>query len=81
MTLAIHFVFIVLSSYNNLTYDANPAYCERFRPLFAGNGAFAGNPFWGNVTMVMHPLHTLGFEPLLPSLINLGFEPAMPVGL
>jgi hypothetical protein len=81
MTLAIHFVFIVLSSYNNLTYDANPAYCERFRPLFAGNGVFAGNPFWGNVTMVTHPLHTLGFEPLLSSLVDLGFEPATPVGL
>jgi hypothetical protein len=47
MRLAIHFVFIVLSSYNNLTYDANPAGGERFRPLFAANGAFASNPFWG----------------------------------
>jgi hypothetical protein len=30
--------------------------------------------------MATHPLHTLGFEPLLPTLTNLGFEPAMPVG-
>jgi hypothetical protein len=32
------------------------------------------------VTMATHPLHALGFEPLLPSLTDLGFEPAMPVG-
>jgi hypothetical protein len=32
------------------------------------------------VTMAAHPLHALGFEPLLPSLTDLGFEPAMPVG-
>jgi len=30
--------------------------------------------------MTTHPLHPLGFEPLLPSLTGLGFEPAMPVG-
>lgn len=30
--------------------------------------------------MATHPLHALGFEPLLPSLTDLGFEPAMPVG-
>jgi hypothetical protein len=30
--------------------------------------------------MAIHPLHALGFEPLLPSLTHLGFEPAMPVG-
>ncbi len=30
--------------------------------------------------MVTHPLHELGFEPLLPSLTDLGFEPAMPIG-
>src|SRR5258707_10425683 len=30
--------------------------------------------------MAIHPLHALGFEPLLPSLTDLGFEPAMPVG-
>ena len=28
--------------------------------------------------MAIHPLHALGFEPLLPSLTDLGFEPAMP---
>jgi hypothetical protein len=32
------------------------------------------------VTMATHPLHALGFEPLLPSLTDLGFEPAAPVG-
>jgi hypothetical protein len=32
------------------------------------------------VTMATHPLHALGFEPLLPSLTDLGFEPAIPVG-
>jgi hypothetical protein len=32
------------------------------------------------VTMAIHPLHALGFEPLLPSLADLGFEPAMPAG-
>jgi hypothetical protein len=31
--------------------------------------------------MATHPLHALGFEPLLPSLTDLGFEPAMPVGV
>jgi hypothetical protein len=31
--------------------------------------------------MVMHPLHALGFEPLVTSLIDLGFEPATPVGV
>jgi hypothetical protein len=30
--------------------------------------------------MATHPLHALGFEPLLPTLTDLGFEPAMPVG-
>jgi hypothetical protein len=30
--------------------------------------------------MATHPLHALGFEPLLPSLNDLGFEPAMAVG-
>ena len=30
--------------------------------------------------MAIHPLHALGFEPLLPSLTDLGFEPAMPIG-
>src|SRR5579862_7366524 len=30
--------------------------------------------------MAIHPLHALGFEPLLPSLADLGFEPAMPIG-
>ncbi len=30
--------------------------------------------------MATHPLHTLGFEPLIPSLTDLGFEPTMPVG-
>jgi hypothetical protein len=30
--------------------------------------------------MATHPLHELGFEPLLPSLTDLGFEPAMAVG-
>jgi hypothetical protein len=30
--------------------------------------------------MATHPLHALGFEPLLPSLTDLGFQPAMPVG-
>jgi hypothetical protein len=30
--------------------------------------------------MATHPLHELGFEPLLPSLTDLGFEPAMPIG-
>src|SRR5882757_1336146 len=30
--------------------------------------------------MATHPLHALGFEPLLHSLTDLGFEPAMPVG-
>jgi hypothetical protein len=30
--------------------------------------------------MATHPLHALGFEPLLPSLTDLGFEPAMPIG-
>jgi hypothetical protein len=30
--------------------------------------------------MALHPLHALGFEPLLPSLTDLGFEPAMPIG-
>jgi hypothetical protein len=30
--------------------------------------------------MATHPLHELGFEPLLPSLTDLGFEPAMPLG-
>ena len=30
--------------------------------------------------MAIHPLHALGFEPLLPSLTDVGFEPAMPVG-
>jgi hypothetical protein len=30
--------------------------------------------------MATHPLHALGFEPLLPSLTDLGFAPAMPVG-
>src|SRR6185437_11439850 len=32
------------------------------------------------VTMVIHPLHALGFEPLPLSLTDLGFEPAMPIG-
>jgi hypothetical protein len=31
--------------------------------------------------MATHPLHALGFEPLLPSLNDLGFEPAMPLGV
>jgi hypothetical protein len=30
--------------------------------------------------MATHPLHELGFEPLLPSLTDLGFVPAMPAG-
>jgi hypothetical protein len=30
--------------------------------------------------MATHPLHALGFEPLLPTLTDLGFAPAMPVG-
>jgi hypothetical protein len=30
--------------------------------------------------MATHPLHELGFEPLLPSLTDLGFEPAMSIG-
>jgi hypothetical protein len=30
--------------------------------------------------MANHPLHALGFEPLLPTLTDLGFAPAMPVG-
>jgi hypothetical protein len=30
--------------------------------------------------MAIHPLHVLGFEPLLPSLTDLGFEPAMTIG-
>jgi hypothetical protein len=30
--------------------------------------------------MATHPLHALGFKPLLPSLNDLGFEPAMAVG-
>jgi hypothetical protein len=30
--------------------------------------------------MTVHPLHALGFEPLLPSLTDLGFQPAMPIG-
>jgi hypothetical protein len=30
--------------------------------------------------MATHPLHQLGFEPLLPSLTDLGFEPLMPAG-
>jgi len=30
--------------------------------------------------MATHPLHALGFEPLLPSLADLGFEPATPIG-
>ncbi len=31
--LAIHLVFIVLSPYSDLTYSANPASAERFRPF------------------------------------------------
>jgi hypothetical protein len=30
--------------------------------------------------MAIHPLHALGFEPLLPSLTELGFEPALSIG-
>ena len=79
--LAIHLVFIVLSPYSDLTYSANPASAERFRPSFLPFSVFVpGNPLV-HVPMAAHPLDTLGFEPIAfsaqknpRSLADLGFE-------
>ena len=44
--LAIHFVFIVLSPYNNLTYDANPACARGFAHLFVRVNVPFQATFW-----------------------------------
>jgi hypothetical protein len=78
--LAIHLIFIVLSPYNDLTYDANPVCSERFRDSLLFLILFQAT-LWCMLPMAAHPLAVLGFEPVTSlaqkhprSLTELGFE-------
>src|ERR1700733_11074972 len=53
---------------------------QREVSAFICGSGFPSQATFTKVTMAIHPLHALGFEPLLPSLTDLGFEPAMPIG-
>src|ERR1700760_740359 len=54
---------------------------QREVSAFICGSGFPSEATFTKVTMATHPLHALGFEPLLPSLDDLGFVPAMPVGV
>jgi hypothetical protein len=55
-----------------------PPWARGFAHIFLNNGPFQAT-FW-EMMMSSHPLHTLGFEPVVTSLTDLGFEPQLRPG-